>query len=68
MLTRRGRAVLEQLRLEDGLDEELAWGGRSPRELTKAHRRFILGESAAPLEEWDEQVVEEQHRRFRHGF
>jgi len=67
-MTDAGRAALDKLRLEKPA-EELPWGGRSPRVLTRAYERFILRREAAPLdEEWPpDSVIEEQNRRFFHG-
>ncbi len=68
MMTPRGRAKLDELQLEFGLDPTLPWGGRSPRVLTEAYQRFSLSCEAAPLDaEFDDAVVDEQYRRFLNG-
>ena len=51
MMTREGRAVFDELRIRQGLDPRLPWGGRSPRSLTKAYARFSLRHEALPLDE-----------------
>ena len=43
------------------------WDGRSPRSLTEAHERFILGHEGASLNEVDAQI-DEQCRRHLHGW
>ena len=64
-MTREGRAVLDELRVRGGLDPRLPWGGRSPRVLTRAYAQFILRREVAPLDEFfDEEVLDEQYRRF----
>ncbi len=66
MMTREGRAILDAMRLESGLDPELPWGGRSPRALTKAYEKFTLRRDASPLDE--DAMIDEQYRRFLHGW
>ncbi len=67
MLTPTGRAVLDGLRVSQGLDPELPWGGRSPRVLTRAYERFTLRDVAARPDEFDEELIDEQHRRHFFG-
>ncbi len=65
MMTSAGRRALDGLRLSQGLDESLPWGGRSPRDLTRAAERFRfkpLGDDAEPF--FDDELVDEQYRRF----
>ena len=64
-ITLRGQEILDELRMEHGLDPNLPWGGRSPRALTKAWRDATLRRLAAPLDE--DRVIDEQYRRFLHG-
>ena len=60
--------MLDGLRLEQGLDPDLLWGGRSPRVLTEAYIRFSLSQEASSLDEFfDEEVIDEQCRRHQHG-
>jgi len=60
-----GRAALDQLRISQGLDPDLPWGGRSPRVLTEAWNRFRFVRETATLDEWPpEPEVEDQYRRF----
>ncbi len=66
MMTREGRAVLDELRRRGGLDENLPWGGRSPRVLTKAYERFTLRREDAELSDGD-RLLEEQYQRFLQG-
>jgi len=65
-LTETGRAVLDALRIKQGLDSDLPWGGRSPRVLTKAYQRFNLRCETAPSDEFDDEIVDERYRRFRY--
>ncbi len=68
-MTPEGRAVLDALRQEVPV-KYLPWGGRSPRVLTKAYQRFTLRDATATIEEigdWDEELIEEQNRRFLNG-
>jgi len=69
MMTEAGRRKLyEQQELE--LDPSLPWGGRSPRSLTEAYQRFSLRQETTTVDEffvWDEEVVNEQYRRFIAG-
>ena len=59
MITPRGRAILDSLRVEQGLDPDLPWGGRSPRHLTEAYQRFSLTHEAPSLDEFfDEEVID----------
>jgi len=67
-MTPAGRKALHELRLSQGLDESLPWGGRSPRDLTYSYQRFILeprGDDATGFA--DEALIEEQYRRFLQG-
>jgi len=69
MMTRTGRAVLDELRVSQGLDPDLPWGGRSPRVLTAAYKRFNLesqGDDANEFADADEALIDEQYRRFRY--
>ena len=64
-MTEAGRRFLyEQQELE--LDDSLPWGGRSPRSLTQAHIRFSLKDDAATLDDFDEELIDEQCRRHFH--
>jgi len=67
-MTPEGRKRLEAYRreVEEG-QLELPWGGRSPRELTDAYKRFSLSARDDAEVIWDDRLLEEQHRRFRHG-
>ncbi len=67
MLTAAGRAALDALRQEQGLDEKLPWGGRSPRVLTKAYQRFTLEPEASSPDELCDEMLDEQYRRFLNG-
>ncbi len=70
MMTPKGRAVLDELRIKQGLDPKLPWGGRSPRELTAAHARFSLepgGDADEPDDFFVEDIIDEQARRFHYG-
>ncbi len=67
-MTLAGRIALDELRRLQGLDDKLPWGGRSPRALTRAYEAFRLeprGDDAEPI--FDEEVTEEQYRRFKYG-
>ncbi len=66
-LTPEGRAALDELRIKQGLDPELPWGGRSPRELTRAAKLFKLWREAATLDEVCEgdSLIDEQFERWR---
>ena len=67
-VTRAGARVLDELRVEQGLDPKLPWGGRSPRVLTRAYKRFNFSQETAPVDDdFDEDYVEEQYRRFHNG-
>ena len=65
-MTRAGQKRLDEQRVREGLDPKKPWGGRSPRVLTAAYKRFILRHEAAPLDEEDARI-DEQYRRFTHG-
>lgn len=68
MMTEAGRALLDDLRQSDPKDPrqlELPWEGRSPRSLTRGAKLGRLLRETATLDEFfDEEVVEDQHRRF----
>jgi len=66
MMTPQGRAKLDELKVSQGLDPQLPWGGRSPRVLTEAYQKYTLRHEAAPLDE--DAAVEEQYRRFQYGW
>jgi len=51
MLTRAGVVKLDELRVKQGLDPKMPWGGRSPRVLTKAYKRFSLKHVLTTLDE-----------------
>ena len=53
-LTPDGEKMLDELRVKQGLDPKFPWGGRSPRVLTRAYKRFTLGLEGASLEEGSE--------------
>ena len=62
-MTRAGRSLLDAMRVEDPRQLELPWGGRSPRDLTRAARMFRFSNEATPLDEVDA-LIDEQYRRF----
>ncbi len=70
-MTSAGIELLDALRCIDPPDSdqlELPWGGRSPRVLTEAWKRFKFVRETATLDEWPaESVIEEQCRRHFHG-
>ena len=70
-MTPQGRAMLDGLRLEQGLDPDLPWGGRSPRVLTRAYKEFSLRHETSSVGEEPsrdgDQLIDEQYRRFIHG-
>ena len=73
MMTEAGRRQLDMFRQEQGLDESLPWGGRSPRSLTRVAMGLtragegvsftLLGDDA--YLDFDEEVLNDQYRRFR---
>ena len=64
MMTPRGRTVLDELRVSQGLDPKLPWGGRSPRVLTRGYE-FVRFESRDDdVTDFDESLIEEQYRRW----
>jgi len=68
-MTDAGRAALDKLR-QEAPDESLPWGGRSPRVLTKAYKRFTLRDETTTVDEcgdWGDALIDEQYRRFTHG-
>jgi len=68
-MTPAGRAKLDRQRVEDP-QLELPWGGRSPRHLTNAYKRFTLRDETAPLDEECEvsdDVIDEMYRRYQYG-
>jgi len=64
MMSPRGRAVLDELRVKQGLDSKLPWGGRSPRVLTRAYKRFILEPRGDDANLGEDAMIDEQYRRF----
>ncbi len=63
----KGRQALEAYRKAEELGQlSLPWGGRSPRDLTKAAISFSLRREEATLVEEDAKI-DEQYRRFSHG-
>ena len=66
-MTDEGRRQLDELRVKQGLDPKLPWGGRSPRVLTRAWNQFNLGRETTTLQEADDEMIDEQYRRFLHG-
>jgi len=69
-MTPEGRAVLDKLRVSQGLDPSLPWGGRSPRELTRVALGVNLkplGDDATDFSPEEDARIEEQYRRFNHG-
>jgi len=70
-MTPAGLEALDQLRLEQHLpdSDQLPWGGRSPRVLTRAWNRFRFVRETATLDEWpEESTLEEQSRRDQYGW
>jgi len=70
VITPKGRAVLDELRVKQGLDPKLPWGGRSPRALTQAAISFnleSLDDDVNGFSPEEDARIEEQYRRFRHG-
>ncbi len=67
-MTRAGQVALDLLRIEDP-QRELPWGGRSPRALTDAFKRFSLRHEDDQGEPTDvsDAMIEEQCRRHFHG-
>ncbi len=67
MITSYGRKMLEFLRvLEAGPREP--WGGRSPRSLTRGSQIDIFESQDDDVKAiFDDQVVEDQERRFFNG-
>ena len=70
MMTAAGRRALEALRRARELGQlDLPWGGRSPRELTDAWKRFSLRQRDDENEgSASDEMVDEQCRRHQHGF
>jgi hypothetical protein len=68
-MSRKGRAVLDELRVKQGLDPKLPWGGRSPRALAEAAVELRLTQRAATLNSVSDEDarLEEQYRRFLNG-
>jgi len=59
MMTPAGRRILDELRQEVRV-EYLPWGGRSPRVLTRAYKRFTLSQrddDSMEFDAWDEEVL-----------
>jgi len=63
-MTAAGRKLLELARIADPRPDE-PWGGRSPRTLTKAFKRFSFSLEAATLDE--DAMIDQQYQRFLHG-
>jgi len=62
-ITPRGREKLDELRVRQGLDADLPWGGRSPRVLTRGHLMFILVQRAPSLNRfWARETLKEFRR------
>ena len=66
-MSEAGRLELDRLRMEQGLQLELPWGGRSPRVLTHAHIRFSLSQRDGE-DDLSDAMIDEQYRRFHYGF
>ena len=68
MITEAGRELLREGRLADSKDPaqlELPWGGRSPRDLTRAAKRFRLKSRDDDVHtDFQEGLTDEQYRRF----
>ena len=64
MMTPAGRAYLDAMRLGQVPESRLPWGGRSPRVLTKAYKRFSLRQEALPLDESREEEIESPEGSF----
>ena len=63
MITPRGREKLDELRIQQGLDPDLPWGGRSARVLTRGHLMGKLVQRAPSLTRfWARQTVKEFRR------
>ena len=63
-ITSRGRARLDELRIQQGLDVELPWGGRDPRVLTRGYLMLALTQRAAPLNRFCTRLVLKEFRRI----
>ena len=63
------RSLFEELELEDPTSSQglEPWDGQSPRDLTEAHKRFILGHEGASLNAEDA-AIDEQCRRHLNGW
>jgi len=60
--------MLDRLRVDQGLDPRLPWGGRSPRVLTKAYEQFRLSLRDDDVNtDFDDALLEEQYMRHRDG-
>jgi len=67
-ISKRGRAVLDELRVKQGLDPLLPWGGRSPRCLTAAYKRFNFESRDDDVNGFlSDRELEEQYQRFLYG-
>ncbi len=69
LLAGQTRDLFEGLKLRDPTAAQglVPWDGQSPRDLTEAHKRFILGHEGASLTAEDAQI-DEQCRRHQHGW
>ena len=70
MMTPAGRKLLDELRQAeaDPLQLSLPWGGRSPRVLTRSYQRFTLEAQDDDANGFfDDEVLDDQYRRFNHG-
>ncbi len=67
-MTPKGREVLEQLRIEEGLDPRLPWGGRSPRSLTQAALARKLSQRDDDVDREADEMLEEMCRRHQYGW
>jgi len=69
MMTAAGRRALDELRIDEGLDPELPWGGRSPRSLIQADldKRIesvnLRRETSTSVDNAD-QIIDDQYRRW----
>ncbi len=67
-MTEAGRAALDKLRVGQGLDPNIPWGGRSPRVLTEAYKRFRFEATSDDADSiFDDQVLDEQSQRQQYG-
>ena len=75
MITAAGRKALDEARIQQAVEDprqlELPWEGRSPRAMIQEglDRRIEavrFSHAATPLDE--DQMLDEQYRRFTHGW